>query len=526
MLFEKSANRHPPSTHMLDIQKKLTRSFFVLLSLPATAMGFALSVQISALSWILSTQYHLEIEDIGLVWAAGPIAGILGQVIIGVISDNVWFWNGRRRPFILIGGVLASLMLFALPNIDIISASMGIDGILGVAIAVALTLDLAINVSFNPTRSVIADVTPEGTDRTKGYTWMQTISGTFGVLAYAIGAIWDNYVLIYFGVVLVFLFSVIPPFFIKEPRSLDWDDEDDEVGPMGPHARPSPEDMQEKLEVSASQTNGFSLTEIAKAIEPLWGFLIYAVYGMTRRLAGFDLGNYYVEIACGVLTVLLIVKALVASEAGKTKEEAGMIGFKKVLAAHSFSWIGVQSMFIYMYPYVQQKLPALAEVDAGRVVSWSFLVLNAVGALLPAFVLEPIAEKIGRVKTHMLCLAIMTLGYAGLLFAGFSPAVIYVMMAVTGVGWAAIVSLPFAIMSQKIDQAKMGLFMGLFNLSVVLPQLVASLGVGEAMDKAADKSLLFIVCTVTLGISAAAWLLVKEDETGDGAAMPPGGGGH
>ena len=164
---------------MLDIQKKLTRSFFVLLTLPATAMGFALSVQTSALSWILATQYHLEIEEIGLVWAAGPIAGILGQVIIGGISDNVWFWNGRRRPFILIGGVLASLMLFALPHIDIISSSMGIDGILGVAIAVALTLDLAINVSFNPTRSIIADVTPEGVNRTKGYTWMQTISGTF-----------------------------------------------------------------------------------------------------------------------------------------------------------------------------------------------------------------------------------------------------------------------------------------------------------------------------------------------------------
>lgn len=511
---------------MLDIQKRLTRSFFVVLTLPATAMGFALSVQISALSWILATKYHLEIDDIGLVWAAGPIAGILGQVIFGILSDNVWFWGGRRRPFILIGGVLASLMLFALPRIDVISASMGIEGILGVAIAVALMLDFAINVGFNPTRSIIADVTPEGVSRTKGYTWMQTVSGTFGVLAYAIGAVWDNYVLIYAGVVLVFLFTFIPPFLIKEPRSLTWDAEDDEVGPMEPHERPLPEDMQEKLEVSASQKSSFSLLEIGKAIEPLWGFLLYAVYGMIRRLAGFDLGNYYVELACAALTIFLIGKALMASEAGKSKDEAGRIGFKKVLAAHSFSWIGVQSMFIYMYPYVQQKLPGLSEVDAGRVVSWSFLVLNAIGAALPAFVLEPITEKIGRVKTHMGCLVIMTLGYAGLLFAGVTPAVIYVLMAVTGVGWAAIVSLPFAIMSQKVDQAKMGLYMGLFNLSVVLPQLVASLGVGEAMERAPDKSLLFVVCTATLAVSAVAWLLVKEDEGGDHGAAAPGGGGH
>ena len=227
---------------MLDIQKRLTNSFYALLSLPATAMGFALSVQISALSWILSTKYGLAIDEIGLVWAAGPIAGILGQVVIGVISDKVWFWGGRRRPFMLIGGVLATLMLLALPNIDIITAALGIDGILGVAIAVALTLDLAINVSFNPTRSVIADVTPEGVSRTKGYTWMQTVSGTFGVLAYAIGAVWGNYTLIYLGAGLVLLFSVIPPFFIEEPRQLAGSAGEDEgrfvVGRLPENLRP------------------------------------------------------------------------------------------------------------------------------------------------------------------------------------------------------------------------------------------------------------------------------------------------
>ncbi|HPO57137.1 MAG TPA: MFS transporter, partial [Ignavibacteriaceae bacterium] len=64
---------------MLQIQKRLSNSFFGLLSLPATAMGFALSVQISALSWILTTKYNLDLHEIGIVWAAGPIAGIVGQ---------------------------------------------------------------------------------------------------------------------------------------------------------------------------------------------------------------------------------------------------------------------------------------------------------------------------------------------------------------------------------------------------------------------------------------------------------------
>ena len=90
-------------------------------------MGFALSVQISALSWILTTKYNLDIHEVGIVWAAGPLAGIFGQVIIGLISDKVWFWGGRRRPFILIGGALAASMLLALPNIDGIRSCFGIE---------------------------------------------------------------------------------------------------------------------------------------------------------------------------------------------------------------------------------------------------------------------------------------------------------------------------------------------------------------------------------------------------------------
>ncbi len=509
---------------MLDIQKKLSNTFYVLLTLPATAMGFALSVQIAALSWILSTKYHLEIEEIGLVWAAGPIAGILGQVIVGIISDNVWFWGGRRRPFMLIGGVLAALMLLALPNIDVISTALGIDGILGVAIMVALTLDLAINVSFNPTRSVIADVTPEGVERTKGYTWMQTVSGTFGMLAYLIGAVFDNYILIYFGAALVLLFSIIPPFFITEPRDLNWDNEDDEVAPMDPTARPDAETLQDDLEVSASAGSKASFKEVMMTLQPLWGFLLYATYAIPKRVFEYDVSHYYVEIFCFIVTVVFIAKALMQRETGKSKAEAGLIGFQKVLAAHSFTWIGVQSMFVYMFAYIQYRMPDLGSDDVGQVINISFLVLNGVAAVLPAFVLEPITEKIGRVKTPFLCIAIMAAGYAGIFFIGTSPIIVYVMMAIVGVGWAATVSLPFAIMSQKVDQAKMGLYMGLFNLSVVLPQLVASLGIGEFIGAVENKSLVFAVCAGTLAFSAVSWMLVKENED-DAVDVPMGGGG-
>lgn len=484
---------------MLAMQRQLSSSFYALLSLPSTAMGFALSVQISALSWILTTQYGLDIHDVGLVWAAGPLAGIIGQVLIGIISDKVWLWNGRRRPFILVGGVLAALMLLALPSIDVISESMGVGGILGVAIAVALTLDLAINISFNPTRAIIADVTPSGDARTKGYTWMQTISGSFGVLAYGVGAFWDNYALIYVGVGLVFIFSILPPFFIEEPRQL----EDDSETP-------------------AERSAG--LMDILMHIQPLWGFLLYDIYAMTLRLAHIEVDHYYVEYACIALTLFLVAKALLAKTAGLSHHEAGLVGFKKVLAAHSFSWIGVQTMFIYMVAYTQFAMPNLDDASMGRTVSMAFLVLSAVSALLPAFVLEPISEKLGRVRTHTLCLALMAVGYFAIANAATSPTMLYVLMAVVGIGWGAIVSLPFAIMSVQVNQAQMGLFMGLFNLSVVLPQLVASLGIGLLISRAEDKSIVFIISAVCLALSALCWSKVHE---GNGQPGPTHSGtGH
>lgn len=490
-------HRLAKNTQMLAIQKKLSNSFYAILALPATAMGFALSVQISALSWLLSTKYDLAVDEIGLVWAAGPIAGIFGQVIFGILSDSTWFWGGRRRPFIILGGFLAAISLLALPNLDVLSTKLGMDGILGVAIAVALALDLSINVGFNPTRSIIADVTPDGVERTKGYTWMQTISGTFGMLAYVIGAIAGKYFLIYFGAGLVLVFTLIPPFFIKEPKD---------------------------FEEAKKGSGGFM--EGLLAIKPLWGFLLYAAYRIPVRIMEIEIGHHYFEIFCGMLTLLLIAQSLLQKENGKSKEAAGIIGFQKVLAAHSFTWIGVQTMFIYMFAFLQYRLPEMGDEQVGGVIDVSFLILNGIAAVLPAFILEPITRKAGRVRTHMYCIAIMALGYAGLWLFGSTPIIIYFFMAVLGIGWAATVSLPFAIMSHKVDKSKMGLFMGLFNLSVVLPQLVASLGVGEYLNGAEDKTLTFMICAICLGVSALAWSLVSEQKPEEGALDITKSSGH
>lgn len=429
--------------------QKLTNPFYVLLSLPSTAMGFALCVQISALSWILSAKYNLSIEHVGLVWLAGPLAGLLAQPIVGLISDKVWFWGGRRRPFILIGGVTASLMLLALPYLGEISEWSGVR-ILWTAVLVALTLDLAINVGFNPTRSIIADLTPEGEARTKGFTWMQTISGLFGVLAYVIGAVFGNYALIYLGVALVLVFNIIPAFLLNEPR---------ELGQLAAPDAPT---------------------------EP-------------------------------------------AAGRGKTN----LPRLLHIYLAHAFTWLGVQTMFVFMFAYAQQAFfPGAAELDEaqktslGQIISIAFLIMNVVGFILPVAVLQPLAKKLGLVRTHTISIFIMALGYGAIVLLGGGNAVIlYAMMAVVGVGWAAVVSLPFAIMSDSVDKTRMGLFMGIFNLSVVIPQILVSVGIGKMIGAAADKSLVFIICACSLAISAVLWALLREDRTEPGE-IARGGGGH
>ena len=419
----------------MSTNNTISKPFYMLLSLPATAMGFALCVQIATLSWILNSKYGLNIHEIGLVWIAGPVAGILGQVIVGLISDKVWFWNGRRRPFILIGGTIAALMILALPYLDVINNAMGFDSIIGIALTVALTLDLAINISFNPARTIIADVTPPGDARTKGFTWMQTVSGFFGVMAYLIGAFIGNYFLIYFGAIFVLVCSILPPFFIKEPRHLE---------------EPVDSDMED--------------TSIHK--------------------------------------------------------ESNLNEFLKICFAHAFTWIGVQVMFIYIFAYIKEVImgfestASLNDIQNNQIgfsIGVAFAILNTVGFLLPAMVLEPVAQKIGRVKTHTIAIAIMAVGYGLLVIYGQSMTSLFILMALVGIGWSAVVSLPFAIMSEVVDQRKMGLMMGLFNLSVVIPQIIASL-FGGFIENQPDKNMIFIISAISLAISAACWLLVKEQQ--------------
>ena len=492
---------------MLAIQKKLTKTFYALLSLPATAVGFCLSTQVAALSWILSTKYNLHIEDVALVWLAGPVSGLIAQPIVGMMSDKNWFMGGRRKPFIVIGGILGAAMLVALPEIDVISKSTGLT-VFVVAIIVALLLDMSINVTFNPARAIIADVTPPGIERTKAFSWMQVVSGTFGIGAYFVSIVFGNTALIYVAAIVVLLFSIVPVLFIKEPRVL----------------------QTQEVVVKEEKTNS-SLMDGIKLLFPMYGFITFGLFVVMNKIilnGGWDNIQTRVMYACLAATLLLGAFTIWK---GKQKPSDSN-DFQKILLAHSFSWLGIQSMFVISYFYVKEKmLPVLNtsnviadtfskffseakqtdEQTAGNILSLGFLLLNFVGALLPVLVLEPLSKRFGRVKIYTIAIACMAAGYFILYIAGTKEIIFYLGMIICGIGWSAVISIVFAIMTEKVNADKMGMFMSLFNLCVVLPAMMTP-GISKVVSDSEDYSILFLILTLCLLVSMICWLFVKESK--------------
>ncbi len=500
---------------MLKIQMKMNNAFLALLGLPATAVGFALSTQIAALSWILSNKYGLDIHDVTFVWLAGPIAGIFGQVIVGMLSDNVWFMGGRRRPFIMIGGMVSTVAFLALPHIHGISKITGITDIIIIASVIALFLDLSINVTFNPARSIIADLTPEGKIRTSGFVWMQIISGFFGVFAYFLSMVFGNETLLYIAAVIVFITAVFPILFIQEKK--------------------------DQTETQQADKEKFGIWQIIKEIYPLYGFLLFGIFSLlfhffTEQLAVWHNPVLIVAISYSVLIGIYNIVTGIKNTSNKNE-------FQKIMLAHSFTWVAFQSMFIMSGFFIEnQILPNInisnvvanwfaekltgnsqtAAASIGNIVSLGFFILNLIGAIFP-LILQSIAKNIGRVKTYIGALSFSAIGYFYIAYFSKVELDFYIGMFLVGIGWSAVISIVFAIMSERVNPAKMGLFMGVFNLAVVLPQMMSN-GVANIIKETGNHQLLYIFCGALVTCSIIFWMFVKEPESSGTKQNIPSGG--
>lgn len=501
---------------MRDAQKRLSTSFLVLLSLPTAAVGFTLSSGIATTTWLLSTRYNLHVENIALIWLMGPLMGLLVQPLVGALSDRTWWMKGRRRPYLLAGGVAGAASTYAMLELDTLAAATGLS-LIAVAVLVALVADLSTNVTFNPARSLVADLTPEGPARVRGYAWMQTVSGVLGISAYLISIFFGNLTLVLVTVTVVFFLTLLPLLFIEETPPAATAAVAAKLAPAA--ADPGSADRR------ASGMAAF------KALWPMVGFLVYGVFVAVDKLVfGDALAAWAVPLF--LTTVLLTLLCSVAILWQGRRRPSPENRLCTMLVGHGFAWLGVQSMFVTSFFYVRDFVvpsagasvladglyhlansasPTAAADTAGRILSMGFLMLNLVGTSLPVLVLKPLCLRFGKVRVHRSAMGLMAAAYAFIVLAPTNEVFYYLGMLLCGIGWSSLISIVFAIFSEAVDSREMGVSMGVFNSSLVLPALAVPglLKLSDALDQHRWGFALFAIC---LALSFAFWCAVSERE--------------
>lgn len=443
----------------------------LLLSAPSGGLSIALTTQITALSWLLQNQYHLAIDDIALVWAAGPLAGIVCQLAVGHASDGSWWLGGRRRPYLLMSGILSAAALLALPQLDTIAKVLGGLSLVLVAGLAALTLDVAINVGLNPARALIADVVPTGHERSLTFAYMQTLSGGLGVAITVVGAWLGNLEMIWIAAIFALPLTALPAFLVREPRQLAVGD----------------------------AAEGLTFKLLFAMLLPIAPATVFTLGITLVKLANVALPILPLALATAVLTALLAIPIF------RTRRSDQVALARRVLFAQGLSWIGIFSMFVFLSPVVSERLAMFDQDRIGRDVAISLGLFNLVAAIAPLTLLMPLIRRFRRAHVHAAAMALMGLSFAAIGWWVQSEAALWLFMALAGIGWGSLVSLPYVIFCDRVDARQLGLLLGVFNLAVVIPQLVVSLGLGVIAPTLSSRGDLFMIAAAALIAAALAW---------------------
>jgi maltose/moltooligosaccharide transporter len=367
-------------------------------------MGFAL--QNANASRILQI-FGADVHELSWFWIVAPLTGLIVQPIIGHYSDRTWTKLGRRRPYFLVGALLASLGLILMPNSDMFTAYMPA---LWVGAGMLMIMDASFNVAMEPFRALVADVLPSD-QRTLGFS-VQTILIGIGAV---IGS-WLPYVLAnWFGITNEAASGEVPlnlllSFFIGAAVLIG------------------------SILVTVFTTKEYSPEEME----------------LIHTAAGEQLME---EESSSLLNIF--------SDFAKMPET-----MKQLAWVQFFSWFGLFGMWVFATPAIASHIYGLdisdthskGFQDAGDWVGILFGVYNLVSAIY-AFFLPAIAKKIGRKKTHSYSLII---GALGLLSLYVLPDKNWLILSMVGVGiaWASILAMPYAIFSWVYSSSKNGSLYG------------------------------------------------------------------
>ena len=471
---------------------------------------FGWGLQLANLSRIFQT-LGAEVDSIAILWIAAPVTGLIVQPIIGHFSDRTWGRLGRRRPYFLWGAIAASLSLLLMPNASALWMAAGLLWI----------LDASINVSMEPFRAFVGDMLPPE-QRTKGFAMQSFFIGTGSVVASLFpwmlangfdvpntapsGDIPASVMLSFYVGAAVFLGAVCWTVF----RTREY----------------SPEEMAAFAEAESEAGNGAALPPPVSADHfasraPRW---IVAGVILTALVLWVDaLEKEMIILSAGLLTF----GELLYLAAARTRAGGG--GFTEVFSdlfnmpdtmrrlawVQFFSWFGLFSMFIYMTPAVTSHVYGAVDPtsqlynDGADWVGVLFGAYNAVAAAF-AFALAPLSAKIGRRATHM---AGLLAGGVGLASVYLIPDPTWLLASMVGVGmaWASILAMPYAILTDALPSGKFGVYMGIFNFFIVLPQILASTVYGALLDHVFAGQSIFVLVTGGVSFVVAALLMLRVD---------------
>jgi len=462
-------------------QKRPTLSFWEIWNMSFGFLGiqFGFALQNANVSRIFET-LGANVDDIPILWIAAPLTGLVVQPIIGYFSDRTWTRLGRRRPYFLIGAIAASIALIFMPN----------SPALWVAAGMLWIMDASINVSMEPFRAFVGDMLPSE-QRTRGFAMQSFFIGTGAVVASALPWILTNW----FDVANTAGPGVVPP-------SVKWSFY------LGAFAFISAvlwtvlrtrEYTPEELEAfEAEEKNEIEDKNAVREVPIMAGEgqkkvtlgLIFAVIGVITTYFTYEYAlDKEVYVATGGLAVIGVVMLIAGLFQKGGKIEQGLVvvmhdfihmpkTMKQLALVQFFSWFALFAMWIYSTAGVTAHIYGTSDTTSALYnegadwVGMMFGVYNGVAALV-AFGLAPMAELLSRKWVHSLSLI---LGGAGLIMIYFISDPMYLIYSMIGVGiaWASILAMPYAILAGSIPSQKMGLYMGIFNFFIVLPQLIAA----------------------------------------------------
>ena len=442
--------------------------------------GFAL--QNANVSRIFQT-LGAEMDELPGLWLAAPLTGLIVQPIIGYFSDRTWHPTfGRRRPYFLVGAILASIALIFMPN----------SPTLWIAAGTLWVLDASINISMEPFRAFVGDQLPVS-QRAKGYAMQSFFIGIGSVVASmlpwmlekwgvantaAAGEVPDTVRFAFYAGAGVMFGALLWTVLSTREYPPDTLHAFDEAAPVDDAALDAQSALRQAIGWLVAGAVGLGVV-----------FFFGADAALPREL-------YLLGALAVAYGVLLLIARVVTPDNGFAEVIRDVQRMpetmRKLAVVQFFSWFALFCMWIYTTAavaaiYYGTTDPTSEAYNAGgNWVGVLFAAYNAFAALAAVFI--PImARRFGLRVTHLINLAF---GGAGLIAIPWLPNENWLLLSMAGVGfaWASILSMPYALLSDSVPARKMGVYMGIFNFFIVIPQLVAVASLGYLLKALFDGS--------------------------------------